>query len=1118
MNYLDNELEQNFEQEEKSDDYYYSFPVKLKAKLHQVNFPKNKIMLEYGRAIVQLDVVGILEGQLHPRAKNYKGMINVKGNMARLEAGEEYEFTLKLDGVDPKWGATYKLLYKKSNFNFTDVTQQKIFFDSFLTEKQIANIFETFENPIDILESGDIESLCQVKGIGYTTAEKILEKYEGIKDCAQAYIELAEYDLTSDAIKKLCDRYGSPDALINIIKTNPYILVDAEGYGFKKADNIALAGGLDKNSIDRAMAFIEHTLKEKGQDGYSWIESSELIYEIEEKLDGLEMDTVLEAVNTLKEQGKVWNGEFGKIGSMKLYRLEEKIVDELFRLMNAEKREIPEGWEDRVKIAEKMQGWEYEDEQKEAIKTILNNNVCIITGYGGCVDADTEYFNGEKWIRIADYKKGDKVLQYEVIEKDRGKATLTHPERYVKLEEEKLTLIKNKTGSVNQLLSDEHDVVYVTSKGNTYKKQFLKIKEQHKNSKHGFTGKFITTFDYEGEGIKLSDEEIRLMIAVIADGHFHAQRSSSWCKVNLKKQRKKDRLEKLLKEAGIEYKKRISTVDGYHVYSFYAPYKYKEFDYFWYNCNKKQFKVIADEVLLWDGSLYGGKKRFTTTSKKTADFIQFVFSTLGSRATLFTRDRTGQKYMTNGKEYIRQSIEYDIHISKKNKLVSIQAKTQEEKIDLVEIPTTDGFKYCFTVPTGMLVLRREGRIFITGNCGKTASMLGALKALGNVTFGMCALSGRASSVLQDATGYKSQTIHRLLKFEEGEFQINKDNPLPHDVVVLDEGSMVDGELFYSLIQSIKTGSKLIMLGDVNQIPPMTSLNVFYDCLKSGVIPKVELTKIHRQARASGIITNSIQIAKGKQIAEKGFEDKETRGELQDFHIDIYDKSWKTFDKIIETFKKKIGIVKDVDKLQVIVPFNLNGDVSVYNLNKTLQEICNPPSKGKKEIQISYNKDKKAILREGDRIMNIKNNYQMEEINEDGFIAQNVEIFNGYIGIIKKIHHNGNLEVFFPIIDKLVILPKSHWQGDKIGIQHAWCSTIHKFQGSQADCVIIAIDFTHYKLLTNEMLYTAISRASKDCTLITTNKALAFAIRTKDSKQKQTFLIDLINSKLNKPID
>ena len=785
MNYLDNELEQNFEQEEKSDDYYYSFPVKLKATLQRINFPKTEIKPDYGFFIIRLNPIQIIDGELHPHSKDWTGAISVKGNMSRLEAGEEYELTLKLLEVDPKYGATYKLLYKKSNFNFKDISQQKIFFDSFLTEKQIANIFETFENPIDILESGDIESLCQVKGIGYTTAEKILERYEGIKDYAQAYIELAEYDLTTDAIRKLCDRYGSPEALVNIIKTNPYILVDAEGYGFKKADNIALSGGLDKNSIDRVMAFIEHTLKEKGQNGYSWIESSELIYEIEEKLDGLEMDTVLEAVNTLKEQGKVWNGEFGKIGSMKLYRLEEKIVDELFRLMNAEKREIPEGWEDRVKLAEKLQGWEYTSEQKDAIKTILENNVCIVTGWGGT--------------------------------------------------------------------------------------------------------------------------------------------------------------------------------------------------------------------------------------------------------------------------------------------------------------------------------------------GKSSTVLGALKALGDVSFGQCALSGKASSRLEDVTGYKSFTIHRLLGFMEGQFTYNKDNPMEHDVIVLDEASMVSGDLFYSLIQAVKTGNRLIMMGDINQIPPLTSLNVFYDCLMSGVIPSVRLTEIHRQAKRSAIITNSIQLSKGIQLVEKDFEGKETRGELQDLHLDIYDKSWKTFDKVIETFKEKLAIVKDVDKIQVIVPFNLSGEVSCYNLNKKLQEICNPVNSNKKEIEISYGKDKKAILREGDRIINTLNNYGLQAIVEDGVGMEQIPVFNGFVGSIEKICRNGNLEIYFPILDRRVIIPKSHWE-EKKAIQHSYCISCHKAQGSQFECVIVAIDSTHYVMLNSEWLYTAISRSEKDCTLIAQRHALNTAIRKKHSKERQTFLIDLIHNKLNKHID
>jgi exodeoxyribonuclease V alpha subunit len=487
----------------------------------------------------------------------------------------------------------------------------------------------------------------------------------------------------------------------------------------------------------------------------------------------------MESVNTLKEQNKVWNGELGKIGSMRLYRLEEKIVEELFRLMNAERREIPENWEDRVRQAEILQGWEYEDEQIEAIKIILESNVCIITGWAGV--------------------------------------------------------------------------------------------------------------------------------------------------------------------------------------------------------------------------------------------------------------------------------------------------------------------------------------------GKTATVLGALKALGDISFGMSALSGKASSVLQDSTGYESHTIHRLLRFKEGVFEHNKENPLPYDVVILDETSMVNGNLFYSLIQSIKTGAKFIIMGDVNQIPPIGSLNIFHDLLKSSVVPSRKLTKIHRQARKSGIITNSIQIARGEQLIEKGFEGKETRGELQDFHIDIFDKSWKTFDKVIETFKEKLETVKDYTKISVIVPFNFNGDVSCYNINKTLQEICNPPNPKKNEVEISYAKGKEVIIREGDLVLNTVNNYKLKAVVENDMGFEEVPIFNGFIGTVEKIWHNGNIEIYFHMIDKRVIVTKSHWS-EKKAIQHGYCISIHKAQGSQNDYIIVGMDFTHYKMLTSELLYTAITRAKKDCVLISTTQALSHAIRTKDSTQKQTFMVKFLNCK------
>ena len=355
-------------------------------------------------------------------------------------------------------------------------------------------------------------------------------------------------------------------------------------------------------------------------------------------------------------------------------------------------------------------GYPYLD---KAIKGLILGEVTILSGLNGCVDCDTEFFDGTKWKKISDFKQGDKVLQYN----QDGTTELVIPQRYIKSECSTLHLMKTKYG-VNQCLSDEHNVVYCTSKGNLAKKRMSDLIKQHNGSTYGFNGRFYTTFKYNGIGIDLTDEQIRVMCAVICDGSFCTNfANKKIVRINIKKHRKKERLERLLKEANIPFRKeQYNPKDKeYNTYLFESPRVEKEFSDYWYNCSNKQLRVIADEILNWDGYITYKRKSFSSTSKKTADFVQFVFSATGKRSTILVDDRVGS-YHSNGK-YQYKSVCYHVHICSNNMVSLINTK---EKTKIEDYPTQDGYKYCFTVPSGMLVLRRDGRINITGNSGKSS--------------------------------------------------------------------------------------------------------------------------------------------------------------------------------------------------------------------------------------------------------------------------------------------------------------------------------------------------------------------------------------------------------------
>lgn len=353
----------------------------------------------------------------------------------------------------------------------------------------------------------------------------------------------------------------------------------------------------------------------------------------------------------------------------------------------------------------------------------FQNTLTLVTGTAGCVDCDTEFFTGTGWKRIADFQDGDKVLQYN----EDGTTSLVYPSIYHKYPCDKMWHFETQRG-LNQCLSDEHNVCYWDSKGKRHEKTFAEIKEIHEKNIYGFAGKFKKCFTYSGNGIDLSDAEIKLMCAVICDGSFYYdgrdedysyRPSNDTCRFHIKKDRKKNKLRELFTECGIEYREVQSANPCYTDFYIVAPRHEKEFTEYWYSCSQHQLRVICDNIMFWDGSIdKKGVRVFSTTNKKTADFIQFAFMATERSASIKEDNRVGQEYLTCGKMYTRKSITYRVTVSDR-KFCSMSS-VGEDKIKIEEYKTKDGFKYCFTVPSHMWVMRRGCAAVISMNCGKSS--------------------------------------------------------------------------------------------------------------------------------------------------------------------------------------------------------------------------------------------------------------------------------------------------------------------------------------------------------------------------------------------------------------
>lgn len=396
---------------------------------------------------------------------------------------------------------------------------------------------------------------------------------------------------------------------------------------------------------------------------------------------------------------------------------------------------------------------------------------------------------------------------------------------------------------------------------------------------------------------------------------------------------------------------------------------------------------------------------------------------------------------------------------------------------------------------------------LTGGAGvgKTSTANGICSLYSGYSILACALSGKASVRITEATGLPASTIHRALGYQNGEFMFNKENKLAVDIVLIDEATMINGTLFLSLLEAIPTGAKVIIMGDVQQLTPIGNGQVFADILDSNVLPVVKLSKPHRQALRSGIIPTSIKIANQQQIFDGNYTGNAIIGELEDMELDISGKGndESISDKIIKHFQVELEKFHDIMEVQICVPMRLRGELSCYNLNSKIQSIYNPKLSNCNEIEIFLEKKndeaKKYIIRAGDKVINTKNNYKC--INSEGDITP---VFNGNMGIVKEIEKNGMCTIDFIGIGE-VIFTKSDCKNLELG----YACTVHKLQGSGFCSTIVGLDNSSYIMNNSELLYTAITRAKKYCVLIANNYAVVKSIQTKEVKTKQTFLKDML---------
>ncbi|NLT13477.1 MAG: AAA family ATPase, partial [Clostridiales bacterium] len=394
-----------------------------------------------------------------------------------------------------------------------------------------------------------------------------------------------------------------------------------------------------------------------------------------------------------------------------------------------------------------------------------------------------------------------------------------------------------------------------------------------------------------------------------------------------------------------------------------------------------------------------------------------------------------------------------------------------------------GVKYAEQQREAFQLLKTGGVGIITGGpgTGKTTVIKGLLAAYQKMfpdrVIKLCAPTGRASQRMKEATGREATTIHRLLEykpFENTATYKNGANPIDADFLFVDEGSMISIDVADLLFSAIRSGTTVLIAGDIDQLPSVGTGNVLNDLIESGVIPVIALKKTHRQAEGSVIIDNAKKIREGYSNLSA----------CDDFEIFVRDDD--EIPDVIEEQFLKYYKTEDVFSAQVLVPARKRQGTGAKDINKRLQAIINTSSKG-----LTYSD---TTFKTGDKVMLMRNNYTAEDA-----------YFNGDVGVVLSTDETG--------LDLLIDGQKIRIDESQLNdVSLAYATTIHKSQGSEYDVAICVMPSEPSIMLQRNLLYTAITRAKKKVILIAAPNAIDRAVFTRDSVKRQSLLVDRLQGK------
>lgn len=432
-------------------------------------------------------------------------------------------------------------------------------------------------------------------------------------------------------------------------------------------------------------------------------------------------------------------------------------------------------------------------------------------------------------------------------------------------------------------------------------------------------------------------------------------------------------------------------------------------------------------------------------------------------------------------------IKYNVDAHKLDKAISVIEKQENIKLEQMQ-------------RNAVAKAAENGLLVITGGpgTGKTTTINSIIKYFQNegCELMLAAPTGRAAKRMTEATGCEAQTIHRLLELSgnmeddanNATFGRNEDNPLEADVIIIDEMSMVDIFLMNSLLRAVSDGTRLILVGDADQLPSVGPGNVLKDIIASGMFSVVMLTKIFRQSETSDIVVNAHKINQGEQF--------EIKPSSNDFPFIKRTDADSIINAMITLVGKKLPVYTNSrpNDIQVLTPMR-KGNLGVERLNSILQKYLNPPDGSKVEKEIGG-----VIFREGDKVMQTRNNYQIQwEIRGYNGIAvdSGLGVFNGDMGVIDNV--NLMMSELTVLFEDNRYVKYSFKEADEL--EHAYAVTVHKSQGSEYPAVVLPLLDGPRMLMNRNILYTAVTRAKK-CICIVGDEKTFYSMIDNSSEQRR----------------